>query len=60
MNIPKVTRALKKTFKCNGSVTKDPDYGEIIQLSGDQRNNTRSFIVSEELCTEDQIVVHGG
>lgn len=60
LDLLKITRALKKTFKCNGSVTVDPELGEIIQLSGDQRTNVRAFFVDQEVCHEDQIVIHGG
>mmetsp|Transcript_7518 Transcript_7518/g.6737 ORF Transcript_7518/g.6737 Transcript_7518/m.6737 type:complete len:107 (-) Transcript_7518:53-373(-) len=60
LDIVKIARALKKTFKCNGTVTNDPDLGEIIQVSGDQRTNVRSFFIDQEVCGEDQIVIHGG
>lgn len=60
LDLLKITKALKKTFKCNGSVNQDPELGEIIQLSGDQRTNVREFFVDQEVCHEDQIVIHGG
>lgn len=60
LDIAKITRALKKTFQCNGSITQDPELGEVIQLSGDQRTNVRKFFIEEEVCYEDQIVLHGG
>jgi translation initiation factor 1 len=60
LDIAKITRALKKTFQCNGSITQDAELGEVIQLSGDQRTNVRKFFIEEEVCYEDQIVLHGG
>jgi translation initiation factor 1 len=60
LDLKKIARALKKTFQCNGSVTVDEDMGEILQLSGDQRTNIRAFFVDQEVCHEDQIVIHGG
>lgn len=60
LDLLKILRALKKTFQCNGSVTQDPELGEIIQLSGDQRTNVRKFFVEQDVCHEDQIVIHGG
>jgi len=60
LDLKKIARALKKTFKCNGSVSNDPELGEILQLSGDQRSNIRDFFVDQEVCHEDQIVIHGG
>jgi len=60
LDIKLIARALKKTFQCNGSISMDPELGEILQLSGDQRANVRQFFIDEEVCYEDQIVVHGG
>ncbi|KAJ1404131.1 translation initiation factor sui1-like protein [Ochromonadaceae sp. CCMP2298] len=60
LDVSKITKVLKKTFKCNGSVTIDPELGEILQLSGDQRTNVWKFFVDQEVCHEDQIVLHGG
>ncbi len=60
LDIQKITRALKRTFQCNGSVLNDEEQGEVIQLSGDQRNNVREFFVDQEVCHEDEIVIHGG
>jgi translation initiation factor 1 len=60
LDLKKIARALKKTFQCNGSVTVDEELGEILQLSGDQRTNVRAFFVDQEVCHEDQIVIHGG
>jgi translation initiation factor 1 len=51
---------MKKTFQCNGCVNQDVELGEILQLSGDQRTNIRDFFVDQEVCFEDQIVIHGG
>lgn len=59
LDVKKIARALKKTFQCNGTVTDDPELGEILQLSGDQRTNIRQFFVDQEVCHEDQIVIHG-
>ncbi len=56
----KIARYLKKTFQCSGAVMQDEEFGEIIQLSGDQRANVREFFVDQEICQEDQIVIHGG
>jgi translation initiation factor 1 len=60
LDILKIAKALKKTFKCNGAILNDPELGEILQLSGDQRTNIREFFVDQEVCHEDQIVIHGG
>ena len=60
LDLKKLAKALKKTFQCNGCVNQDPELGEILQLSGDQRTNVRDFFVDQEVCWDDQIVIHGG
>lgn len=35
---------LQQRFACNGTVIDHPEYGEVIQVQGDQRNNIRQFI----------------
>uniref|UniRef100_A0A2K5D6T4 SUI1 domain-containing protein n=1 Tax=Aotus nancymaae TaxID=37293 RepID=A0A2K5D6T4_AOTNA len=39
----KLVEAFKKKFACNGTV-EHPEYGEVIQLQGDQRKNTCQFL----------------
>ena len=40
----KLVRAFKKEFACNGTVVEHLEYGEVIQLQGDQRNNVCLFL----------------
>ena len=35
----KLMKAFKKKFACNGTVIEHPEYGEVIQLQGDQHKN---------------------
>lgn len=39
----KLVKAFKKKFACNGTVIEHPEYGEVIQLQGDQRKTFASF-----------------
>lgn len=32
-------------FACNGTVIEHPEYGEVIQLQGDQRKNICQFLI---------------
>ncbi|MEE6511167.1 hypothetical protein FKM82_017638 [Ascaphus truei] len=41
----KLVKAFKKKFACNGTVVEHPEYGEVIQLQGDQRKNACQFLV---------------
>jgi translation initiation factor 1 len=56
----KLLKALKRNFHCNGSLQKDADLGEILQISGDHRVNIRGFLIEQKICNENQIIMHGG
>jgi len=58
LDIKKITRALKKIFQCNGAIMKDDNNNEIIQLSGDQRERVKEFLVNEEINKEHDIIIH--
>lgn len=58
LDIKKITKALKRFFKCNGSVEKDKDNNEIIQLSGDQRDNVLEFLIDQEIVEKENIIIH--
>uniref|UniRef100_A0A8C3WKT8 SUI1 domain-containing protein n=1 Tax=Catagonus wagneri TaxID=51154 RepID=A0A8C3WKT8_9CETA len=45
----KLVKAFKKKFACNGTVIEHPEYGEVIQLQGDQRKNICQFLVEVSL-----------
>ncbi|NXX30964.1 EIF1 factor, partial [Nicator chloris] len=55
----KLVKAFKKKFACNGTVIEHPEYGEVIQLQGDQRKNICQFLVEIGLAKDDQLKVHG-
>jgi len=55
----KIVKYAKKEFACNGTVVEHPEYGEVIQLQGDQRQNISKFLKQVGLAREDQIKVHG-
>ena len=59
LDLPRILKALKKLFQCNGAIVKDEEYGEIIQLQGDHRAGIVDFLVSEEIVPRESIVVHG-
>ena len=55
----KLVKALKKKFACNGTVIEHPEYGEVIQLQGDQHKNICQFLIEIGLAKDDQLKVHG-
>ena len=59
LDLNKILRSLKKNFKCNGSVTWHKEYGDVIQLQGDQRDSCKDFLVDHEIVKEEQVQIHG-
>lgn len=59
LNLKLILKTWKKSFTCNGAIVNDEEHGKVIQLQGDQRENVRDFLVSEEIIGKDDIVVHG-
>mmetsp|Transcript_72213 Transcript_72213/g.205278 ORF Transcript_72213/g.205278 Transcript_72213/m.205278 type:complete len:181 (-) Transcript_72213:1441-1983(-) len=59
LDVKRICKAFKKNFSCNGAVSKDEEMGEVIQLSGDQRTLVKDFLVDQEICHNNQIVIHG-
>ena len=49
----------KKEFACNGTVVDHSEYGEVLQLQGDQRENICKLLVTCGLVKQDQLKVHG-
>lgn len=59
LDVKRICKAFKKNFSCNGALQKDEEAKEVIQLSGDQRTNVKEFLVDQEICHSDTIVLHG-
>ena len=52
----------KTAFRNHFSKTKSAKTltdGEVIQLSGDQRTNVMEFLVDQEICHKEEVVLHG-
>merc|ERR1719478_1395640 len=60
VDFDKILKALKKTFKTNGVIIRDPEHGVILQLQGDIRKDVSDFLIEvTALITRDQVMVHG-
>ncbi|UYV71211.1 EIF1B [Cordylochernes scorpioides] len=51
----KIVKSCKKEFACNGTVVEHPEYGEVIQLQGDQRNNICQFLTKMRIAKPEQL-----
>ncbi|XP_063697032.1 eukaryotic translation initiation factor eIF1 [Culicoides brevitarsis] len=58
-DLKKIVRACKKEFACNGTVIEHAEYGEVLQLQGDQRENICQWLTKAGLAKSDQLKVHG-
>ena len=58
-DLKKITKSLKKEFACNGCVVNHSEFGEVIQLQGDQRENVKKFLILTEMVNDEIIKVHG-
>ena len=59
IDYPKLLKALKKEFGCNGTIQADVNHGTIVQLQGDQRVNLGKFLVDKGILNADEIETHG-
>ncbi|XP_022104194.1 eukaryotic translation initiation factor 1-like [Acanthaster planci] len=55
----RLVKKMKKFFNCNGNVNNEKDFGEVIQLQGDQRKNVKDFLVKIGLAKDSQVKLHG-
>ena len=58
-DLPKICSYLKKTYNCNGAVINNEEYGETIELSGNKKEEIYKFLLSEEICTRNKIILRG-
>tara|TARA_A100001015_G_scaffold235418_1_gene267199 strand:+ start:3578 stop:3898 length:321 start_codon:yes stop_codon:yes gene_type:complete len=59
LDLKKICKFFKKNFNCNGSIVKDEEYGNIIQLQGDLRVSVKNFLISQEIIDKNKINIHG-
>jgi len=62
LDLKRICKAMKKSFNCNGNVAEDDEMGEVIQLQGDQRDNSKEWLLAQEIilpADADRIVIHG-
>ncbi|KAJ5077208.1 eukaryotic translation initiation factor eif1 [Anaeramoeba ignava] len=59
LDLKKILGALRKQLHCTGTVIDNEDLGLILQLTGDQRQAVAKFLLDEEICTKDNLKIHG-
>lgn len=59
LDLKKILKALKKQHCCNGTVVETEENGDVLQLSGDQRQNVLAFLVEEGIAKKENVKMHG-
>ena len=52
-------KIMKKKCSCNGKYFEDEEFGNIIQLQGDQRFNIKDYLMNKHNYKTDDIIIHG-
>ena len=55
----RICRYLKKNLNCGGNILKDKELGEIMRLTGDQKQAVVDFFLEQEIYKGDEIIVKG-
>lgn len=50
---------VKKRFSCGGCIEKSKEHGLVIKLTGDQREDTKNYIIRLNMAEADDIIIHG-
>ncbi len=63
LDMKRISKAMRKKFNCSVSLEETEDYGTVIQLQGDQREQVLAFLVEQEILTQEEaderVVIHG-
>jgi translation initiation factor 1 len=59
LDLAKILKALKKTLNTNGTILMDDEFGEILNLQGDQRKSVSDFLCTYHICQQSEIKIHG-
>ncbi len=55
-----IARKLSQTLHCSASIKNDKNFGEVIQIQGDVRNEVADFLVKEGICSNKKYIhIHG-
>ncbi len=52
-------KKFKTMYACGGHIAQDAEFGEVIQLTGDQRLKVRDYLVANGMVEAQNIEIHG-
>ena len=59
LDLNKILSYLKKKYSCNGHITDDENFGKIISLFGNQKDNVFNFIIENDIEKPENIIIKG-
>jgi translation initiation factor 1 len=59
IDMPKILKHFKKKFNCTGSIESKEEFGEVIKLTGDQKKLVVAFLITEQICKMEDILLKG-
>jgi translation initiation factor 1 len=59
LDLPKILKYFKKKFSCTGSIEDSDEFGEVIKLTGNHKKIILDFLIKEEICKTEDIIIKG-
>jgi translation initiation factor 1 len=59
LDLPKILKYFKKKFSCTGSIENSEEFGEVIKLTGNHKKIILNFLIKEEICKMEDIIIKG-
>ena len=59
LDFKKLLRHFKKMWNCNGTLINHEEWGQVIQLQGDNRKAVAKFLMEEGIASKEEIKIHG-
>jgi translation initiation factor 1 len=59
LDLPKILKYFKKKFSCTGSIENSEEFGEVIKLTGNHKKIILNFLIKEEICKTEDIIIKG-
>ncbi len=58
-DLEKIVKHWQKQYHCTGSIENSDKFGQVIKLTGDHKIKIVDFLVNEEICRRDDIIIKG-
>jgi translation initiation factor SUI1 len=58
-DLPKILKHFRKIFSCTGSIESSEEFGDVMKLTGDQKQGIMDFLTGEGIAERSNIIVKG-